>query len=57
MNKIKVILNNYKGECNVFAYFADSGKVFRLNGISCNISDSLISELKNLIGKDNVKIK
>ena len=57
INKIKVILNNYKGECNVFAYFADSGKVFRLNGISCNISDSLISELKNLIGKDNVKIK
>ena len=57
INKIKDILKKNKGESCVFAYFADSGKTFRLNGANCNISDKLIAELKELLGEENVKRK
>ncbi len=52
--KIKAILNMFPGNSGVVLYFADT-KIRR--GTRCVLSDSMIRELKNVLGNANVVLK
>ena len=52
--KVKAILNMFPGENGVVLYFADT-KLRR--GTRCVLSESMIRELKNVLGQENVVIK
>ena len=52
--KVKAILNMFPGDCNVVLYFADT-KVRR--GTRCMLADSMIQELKNVLGDSAVVLK
>ena len=54
LGKIKAILNMFPGENAVVLYFADT-KVRR--GTRCLLADSMIRELRNVLGNDNVVLK
>ena len=54
LRKIKAILNMFPGGSTVVLYFADT-KVRR--GTKCMLSESMIRELKNVLGDANVVIK
>ena len=52
--KVKAILNMFPGDSGVVLYFADT-KVRR--GTRCMLADSMIRELKNVLGEGNVVLK
>jgi len=52
--KIKAILNMFPGDSGVVLYFADSGK---RRGTRCVLMDSMLTELKNVLGEGNVVLK
>ena len=52
--KIKAILNMFPGDSGVVLYFADTGK---RRGTKCVLRDSMLSELKNVLGEGNVVLK
>jgi DNA polymerase-3 subunit alpha len=52
--KIKAILNMFPGEQGVVLYFADT-KVRR--GTRCQFGESMLQELKNILGNANVVLK
>ncbi len=52
--KVRAILSMFPGSSNVVLYFADS-KIRR--GTRCLLADSMIRELKNLLGDANVVLK
>ena len=52
--KVKAILNMFPGDSGVVLYFADT-KVRR--GTRCMLADSMIHELKNVLGHGNVVLK
>jgi DNA polymerase-3 subunit alpha len=52
--KIKAILNMFPGESGVVLYFADT-KVRR--GTRCLLDETMIRELKNILGDANVVVK
>ena len=52
--KVKAILNMFPGQNGVVLYFADT-KLRR--GTRCVLADSMITELKNILGDGNVVIK
>ena len=54
LRKIKAILNMFPGENAVVLYFADT-KVRR--GTRCVLGDTMIRELKNILGEGNVVLK
>jgi len=54
LRKIKAILNMFPGSSPVVLYFADT-KVRR--GTKCLLSESMIRELKNVLGDANVVLK
>ena len=54
LGKIKAILNMFPGDNAVVLYFADT-KVRR--GTRCLLADSMIRELKNVLGEANVVLK
>lgn len=54
LRKIKAILNMFPGQNGVVLYFADT-KVRR--GTRCMLADSMIRELKNVLGEVNVVLK
>ena len=54
LRKIKAILNMFPGESGVVLYFADT-KVRR--GTRCLLADSMIRELKNILGEENIVLK
>jgi len=54
LRKIKAILNMFPGESPVVLYFADT-KVRR--GTRCVLADSMLRELKNVLGDANVVLK
>ena len=54
LRKVKVILNMFPGNSPVVLYFADT-KVRR--GTKCLLAESMIRELKNLLGEANVVLK
>ena len=53
-NKIKAILNMFPGENPVVVYFADT-KIRR--GSRCLPSESMLNELTDLLGRENVVLK
>ena len=52
--KVKAILNMFPGENPVVLYFADTAK---RRGTKCSFSASMLSELKNVLGGENVVLK
>ncbi len=52
--KTKAILNMFPGGSPVVLYFADTGV---RRGTSCGFMESMIGELKNLLGSENVVLK
>ena len=53
-SKTKAILNMFPGANNVVLYFADTGV---RRGTQCQLAEKMLSELKNLLGTENVVIK
>ena len=54
LRKIKAILNMFPGDRTVVLYFADT-KVRR--GTRCMLAESMIRELKKILGESNVVVK
>ncbi len=52
--KVRAILNMFPGESSVVLYFADSR---RRRGTRAMLMDSMLSELKNILGNENVVLK
>ena len=52
--KVKAILNMFPGSSEVVLYFADT-KMRR--GTRCALAENMLSELKNLLGNENVVLK
>lgn len=52
--KVRAILNMFPGESSVVLYFDDT-KVRR--GTRCALADSMLTELKNVLGEANVVVK
>ncbi|MBO7184492.1 MAG: DNA polymerase III subunit alpha, partial [Oscillospiraceae bacterium] len=52
--KVKAIINMFPGESEVVLYFADT-KLRR--GSRCQIADNMLTELKALLGNENVVVK
>jgi hypothetical protein len=52
--KVKAILNMFPGESSVVLYFADTKQ---RRGTRCVLMDSLLRELKSLLGEGNVVTK
>ena len=52
--KIKAILNMFPGESSVILYFADTK---HRRGTHCVLMDSMLTELKNVLGEANVVLK
>ena len=52
--KIKAILNMFPGDCSVVLYFADTKQ---RRGTRCVLMDSMLTELKNVLGEGNVVLK
>ena len=52
--KVRAILNMFPGDSSVVLYFADTGS---RRGTRCVLMDSMISELKNVLGEANVVLK
>ena len=53
-SKTKAILKMFPGANNVVLYFADTGV---RRGTRCQLAENMLSELKNLLGTENVVIK
>ncbi len=52
--KVRAILNMFPGDCQAVLYFADTQL---RRGTLCGLSDSMLRELENLLGKANVVLK
>lgn len=52
--KIRAMLNMFPGESSVVVYFADTKQ---RRGTRCVLMDSLLRELKNVLGEGNVVLK
>ena len=52
--KIKAILNMFPGENGVVLYFADTKQ---RRGTRCMLADSMLQELKNVLGSENIVLK
>ena len=55
---IKDLLEKYPGECNLFFNLINNGtnKVYRSRELKIKVSNELISNLKNILGENNLKI-
>ncbi len=53
MRRIELLQEMFPGRERMIVYFADTGRKF---GADCVIKDSLVRELEELLGKDNVKV-
>jgi hypothetical protein len=52
--KIKAIINMFPGDSSVVLYFADTKQ---RRGTRCGLMDSMLDELKNVLGEANVVLK
>ncbi len=52
--KVRAILNMFPGENQAVVYFADTGI---RRGTLCSMTESMLGELKNLLGNENVVVK
>ncbi len=52
--KVRAILNMFPGENQAVVYFADTGV---RRGTLCSMTESMLTELKNLLGTENVVLK
>ena len=52
--KVRAILNMFPGESNAVVYFADTKQ---RRGTRAGLMDSMLKELENVLGKENVVLK
>ena len=52
--KIKAILNMFPGDSSVVLYFSDTRQ---RRGTRCILMESMLAELKNVLGEENVVLK
>ena len=52
--KVKAILNMFPGSCNAVLFFADTRQ---RRGTRCDLTESMLRELKNVLGEGNVVVK
>ena len=52
--KVKAILNMFPGNCNAVLFFADTRQ---RRGTRCDLAESMLRELKNVLGEGNVVVK
>ena len=52
--KVRAILSMFPGESSVVIYFADTAV---RRGTKCMLAETMLAELQNLLGKENVVIK
>lgn len=55
--KIQHVLDVFDGSTPVYYYFTDENKVVRHQGRLCDVNDSMLRELKRIVGDKNVGIK
>ncbi len=55
--KIQHVLDVFDGSIPVYYYFTDENKVVRHQGRLCDVNDSMLRELKRIVGDKNVGIK
>ena len=56
--KVVSLLRNNSGECSCVLHFADTGKTYSTgNKLKVFITQDLISELKKIVGENNIVIK
>ncbi len=55
--KIQHVLDVFDGNTHVYYYFTDTGKLVRHQGRLCEINNSMLRELKRIVGDENVGIK
>ena len=55
--KIQHVLDVFDGNTPVYYYFTDTGKLVRHQGRLCEINNSMLKELKRIVGDENVGIK
>ncbi len=57
-DKIKEVIKNHRGETPVRVYFERTSRVVEVSKeLFCTKDEKVISEISNIIGKDNVKIR
>lgn len=55
--KIQNVLDVFDGSTPVYYYFTDESKLVRHHGRLCDVNDSMLREIKRIIGDENVGIK
>ncbi len=55
--KIQNVLDVFDGSTPVYYYFTDTGKLVRHQGRLCDVNNSMLRELKRIVGDENVGIK
>ncbi|MBE6782866.1 MAG: DNA polymerase III subunit alpha [Ruminococcaceae bacterium] len=55
--KIQHVLDVFDGNMPVYYYFTDENKLVRHHSRMCDVNDSMLRELKRIIGEENIGIK
>ena len=55
--KIQHVLDVFDGNIPVYYYFTDENKLVRHHSRMCDLNDSMLRELRRIVGEDNVRIK
>lgn len=55
--KIQHVLDVFDGNMPVYYYFTDENKLVRHHSRLCDINDSMLKELKRIVGEENIGIK
>ncbi len=55
--KLQNILDVFEGTVPVYYYFTDDNKVVRHQGRLCDVNDSMLREIRRILGENNVGIK
>ena len=55
--KVQNVLDVFDGSTPVYYYFTDTGKLVRHQGRLCDVNNSMLRELKRIVGDENVGIK
>ena len=56
-SKVQNVLDVFDGSTPVYYYFTDTGKLVRHQGRLCDVNNSMLRELKRIVGDENVGIK
>ncbi|MBR2634190.1 MAG: DNA polymerase III subunit alpha [Clostridia bacterium] len=55
--RVLALLHIFPGSIPCYFYYADSGKLFHIAGLSCSLSPKIYRELTELVGSENINLK